>query len=263
MTKNLFGNKWAIKMFSPSGNGMLFAAAVIMATVSFGAPGWAKDESKLKSAAAAKQSAAMKKGLAAALAYEPWVKNCSKAAKNKPSVCGTHADYFDSMRSVPYTRIAIQQIDGKEPKVVVNLVNSWLSRVKRIDPKTKKGKFVLAPTRARWIIPAGVFIKVDENKVYKLNYTFCMEFSCVATGKATKALLAEMSKGKKVVIVGINSGRKQLTIVSLKGFGKVYKGKATDKPYNATLLNELKGMVAKKKAYLKQRQEAAKKAGKK
>jgi len=250
MTNILF----ARKLTSWGQKATALAIAIMVIAAGFSVPAKAQDAARKKAI-----QAAMKKSMAEALAYAPWIKNCQKAPKSKTEICGTHADYFDSLRGGPYTRVAIQKVGSKEPTVLINMINGWLVPIRRKDPKTKKVVASLVKKGARWIIPAGVFIKIDDNKVHKFRFQFCTSVSCVAQGKASKALMNEMMKGKKMVVVGLDGGRNHPEIVSLKGFGKAYKGKASKEPYNPTMLAELKKMVAKQKAFLKKKKAAAKK----
>ena len=241
-------------VFGAGKTALALVIGAFVAVSAFGSPAMAQDAAQKKA-----QSAALKKSMAQALAYEPWIKNCQKAPKGKKEICGTHADYYDALRGGPYMRVGIQQLGKQGPTILINLVNSRLVPVRRKDPKTHKVVTALAPRSARWIIPAGVFIKIDDNKIQKFKFQFCTNANCLAQGKASKKLLEEMMKGSKMIVVGIDGGRKRPEIVSLKGFGAVFKGKPSDKPYNPTLLKELKKAIAKQKAYIKKQQEAAKK----
>ncbi len=165
---------------------------------------------------------------AVAANYNPWNKLCSKAPKGKKKICVTRIDGLGGDKMIPYAPLAIEEIEGKEKSVVVTLPNIWLLPVAFKDKKTKKEVKSFRFVGARWGILTGVYLKVDENKVHKLRYVFCDQFGCVAQAKASKALIAEMKKGKKIIVAAQNGPKNMRRPFPLKGFGKALDGKASD-----------------------------------
>ncbi len=202
------------KRLSPVRRALLAFLVAMLAFSGFGPVAGAKEDAKNK-AAAAKD-------------YKPWIKLCPKMPKDKPKLCVTRADYLDRANMLPYAPVAIEQIDGKDSSIVVTLPNIWLVPVKGVDKKTKKETTRVARIGARWGILSGVIVKIDENKVHKLKYVYCDQFGCVAQAKATKKLLDEMKKGKRIFVAGKN-GQKTLGLpFTLKGFGEALTGKPSD-----------------------------------
>ena len=248
MTNMLFANKWHSRLFVQSRMAIALALTVVIAVGALGTPVLAKDEAKLKTKAPA------------AKANQPWIKLCPKAPKGKPKLCVTRADYLDRANMVPYAPIALEQIDGKDPSIVVTLPHVWIVPVTRKDPKTKKDVKGAARVGARWGILSGVIVKIDENKIHKLKYVYCDQFGCVAQAKATKKLLDEMKKGKRIFVAGKNGPKTLGLPFTLTGFGKAIAGKASDevaykKAWQAQMMSIRKQQIA----MAKKRQAAAKK----
>ena len=212
---NLMTNiRTAIKRPVRGRNGFALILAAMMALGAFGAPAYAQDAAKKKKPAAK--------------AFNPWTKLCSVKTKKLPKVCVTRIDGLGGQNLVPYAPIALEQIDGGGNSLVVTFPHVWLVPVEFKDPKTKKPIKSIRFMGARWAIKMGVFIKIDQNKIHKFNYVYCDQASCVAQTKASKALIAELKKGKKITIVAMNSKKQMPRAFPLKGFGKAVDGKPSD-----------------------------------
>ncbi len=194
--------------------GFAFVIAAILALSAYGAPAFAQDAAKKKKAAAK--------------AFNPWTKLCSVKTKKAPKVCVTRIDGLGGQNLVPYAPIAIEQIDGVGDSLIVTFPHVWLVPVEFKDPKTKKTLKSIRFIGARWAIKMGVFIKIDKNKIHKFSYVYCDQASCVAQTKATKELLAELKKGKRITVVAMNTKKQMPRAFPLKGLGKALSGKPSD-----------------------------------
>ncbi|MCP4932924.1 MAG: hypothetical protein GY927_01675 [bacterium] len=194
--------------------GFALVITAIVALSAFGAPAFAQDASKKK-----KESSE---------AFNPWIKLCSVKTKKLPKVCVTRIDGLGGSNLVPYAPIALEQIDGIGDSLIVTFPHVWLVPVEFKDPKTKKPLKSVRFIGARWAIKMGVFIKIDKNKIHKFSYVYCDQASCVAQTKATKELMAELKKGKKIIVVAMNSKKQMPRAFPLKGFGKALAGKPSD-----------------------------------
>ena len=226
--------------------GLAIGLAVLVVAGSFSAPTYAQDAAKKKTAAAKN--------------FNPWSKLCSTATKKVPKVCVTRIDGLGGPNLAPYAPIAIEDIDGKGKSFIVMLPHVWLVPVEFKDKKTKKTMKSIRFIGARWAILTGVFIKIDENKIHKLKYVYCDQSSCVAQIKASKALLAEMKKGKKITVVAMNNSKPMKRPFPLKGFGKAIDGKpANAKAWQGRIAAVRKQQILLVRKYQKAEQEAAKK----
>lgn len=210
MTSNLFVGK----LFSWGRNSVAFAATLVLAASVFVAPVEAKDAAKAKTAATK--------------TFNPWTKLCQKAPKGKVKICVTRIDGLGGANLIPYAPIALEQIEGKDSSIVITLPHVWLVPVEFKSKDSKKTIKSIRFVGARWAILTGVFIKIDENKIHKLNYVYCDQASCVAQTKATKQLMTEMKKGKKITIVALNNKKPMKRPFPLKGFAAAVDGKAGD-----------------------------------
>jgi len=225
--------------------GIALVVAAVMAVSTFGAPAFAQDA---------------KKKAAAAKAFNPWSKLCSTKTEKLPKVCVTRIDGLGGANLVPYAPVAIEQIEGGTTSLIVMLPHVWLVPVEFKDKKTKKTMKSIRFIGARWAILTGVFIKIDENKIHKLKYVYCDQSSCVAQIKASKELLAEMKKGKKISVVAMNNKKPMRRPFPLKGFGKALDGKPTDaKKWQNRIASVRKQQILLVQKFQKAEMEAAKK----
>jgi invasion protein IalB len=214
MTSNLFAYRAFYKQFSVGRSVIAFVVALVVALGAAATPTLAKDDAK--------------KTKAVAKAHKPWIKLCPKSPKGKPKLCVTRADYLDRANMLPYAPVAIEEIEGKGASIIVTLPHVWIVPVTREDKKTKKKIKGAARVGARWGILSGVIVKIDENKIHKLKFVYCDQFGCVAQTKATKALLNEMKKGKRIFVAGKNGPKTLGLPFTLDGFGTALAGKASD-----------------------------------
>ncbi len=241
MTSKLFANGPA----STSRMAGRMVLAIVMAAGMVVAPAFAKDQAKLKSQKAGEPN-------------QPWIKLCPKTPKGKPKLCVTRADYLDRANMVPYAPIAVEEIEGKGASIVVTLPHIWIVPVKGKDKKTGKVVNGAARVGARWAILSGVIIKIDDHKIHKLKYVYCDQFGCVAQAKATKAILDEMKKGKRIFVAGKNGPKTLGLPFTLSGFGKALDGKPADEAaYRKAWQKQMLAIRKQQIALLKKQQAAA------
>ena len=211
---------------------------------------------------------AAKKGAAANKAkpnpdFKPWIKLCPKVPEGKPKLCFVRADYLDRANSVPYSPVAIEMVEGQKPQLVVTLPHVWLIPVKTKDPKTKKEVQAIAPTTAKWVIKPGVIMRVDEGENYKLSYTYCDNFGCVAQMDITDKVVDEMKKGTQIAVAGQNGNKPLGLPFTLAGFTKAYDGDPVDQEaYQNAWKKKIEALRKKQLEAQKKRLEQMKKAAK-
>lgn len=183
--------------------------------------------------------AADTKTKAPAKAKKSWVKFCEdikiKEVKTEKTVskkvCMTlHEQRINIRTGVPLISVAIRSVTGH----------------------AKERFMVTVPLGM--VIPTGMGIKIDKEKVIKLNYTYCHGVGCVAEYAMTPELMKSLKSGKDmaVITVGILNGKTIGFKVPLNGFGSAHGGKALDakkytKARNATIVEMRKRYVAQLK----------------
>lgn len=89
--------------------------------------------------------------------------------------------------------------------------------------KLGKGHVLQAIVPLGISLPAGIALKVDENKQVPMTVQRCTNGGCEALINLKQATINKMKKGKKIQ-VGFNVGKKTMVIpASLKGFTKAIK----------------------------------------
>ena len=159
------------------------------------------------------QAFADEKKKAAAKQKNAWIKICDdvkikEVKKEKASdkkICMTHHESLSARTGTPLVSAAVRNVSGH---------------------KTER---FLVTVPLGMAIPAGVHIKIDENKPIKIKYSFCHVAGCVAETAMTPDFLKQMKAGKKIVIATIGISGKPIGFpVPLNGFGKAYAGKPID-----------------------------------
>lgn len=139
-----------------------------------------------------------------------WVKLCEKAPnltdpKQELNVCLTHHERLDGNTGMVLVSAAVREVEGQDKKALMVMVPLGMA------------------------LPPGVQVKVDEGEAVKLQFTLCHAAGCTAEGEATDKIIAEMNKGKQVVVAAINLAGKAIGFpVPLTGFEKAYAGKPVD-----------------------------------
>nr|WP_256477830.1 invasion associated locus B family protein [Aurantimonas marianensis] len=166
-----------------------------------------------------------------------WFKVCSTQGENE--ICNTQ-----------YTIIAATR--------------QLLTAVNLIDVKGKVNqKVIQAVVPTGRVIPAGVQMKVDDEKPQTLNYSVCFTDRCIAEAELTDAMVASMKRGKQMTVTSINFQRQANPIpVSLSGFTQAYDGAPKAQPELAQRQKELDEALQKQAEERRKKFEEAQKAAK-
>ena len=159
-----------------------------------------------------------------------WVKLCEKSAQTEnKEICLTHHERLDGNSGIVLVAAAIRKVEG--------------------DPKEQI--LVRLPTAIALAIPAGVQLRIDENEPLALKYTLCYATSCQAETDVTPELLANIRKGKQMVVAAVNLQRKAIGFpVPLAGFSKAYEGPPVDNVKYQQARQQLMEMIRKRQQEL-------------
>ncbi len=211
---------------------MLAAGLVGLATLAVGVSGANAQDAK----PAAGQAQAANAAQAQAIPAE-WFKVCSTQGENE--ICNTQ-----------YTMIA----DTRQLITAVNLIN--------VKGKVNQ-KVIQAVVPTGRVIPAGVQMKVDDEKPQTLNYSVCFADRCIAEAELTDALVASMKRGKQMTVTSINFQRQANPIpISLSGFTQAFDGAPKAEPELAQRQKELNEALQKQADERRKKFEDAQKAAK-
>ena len=150
-----------------------------------------------------------------------WIKLCadrealsSQATRIKQTVCVVQQERISMANGSMIVSAGIRQISGTPNEALVVQMS--------LLPNITGSPFGLA-------IPPGAQVKVDDGKEHQLKFSYCHVGGCTAEALATKEILAEMKKGKNLVVIFTNSLNKRLGLpLPLSGFTKAYDGKPFD-----------------------------------
>lgn len=211
---------------------MLAAGLVGLATLAVGVSGANAQDAKPAAGQARPANPAQVQAIPA-----EWFKVCSTQGENE--ICNTQ-----------YTMIA----DTRQLITAINL----------IDVKGKVNqKVIQAVVPTGRVIPAGVQMKVDEEKPQTLNYSVCFADRCIAEAELTDALVAAMKRGKQVTVTSINFQRQANPIpITLSGFTQAYDGAPKAEPELAQRQKELNEALQKQAEERRKKFEDAQKAAK-
>ncbi|WP_210348808.1 invasion associated locus B family protein [Aurantimonas marina] len=211
---------------------MLAAGLVGLATLAFGVSGANAQDAKPAAGQAQPASPAQSQAIPA-----EWFKVCSTQGENE--ICNTQ-----------YTLIAATR--------------QLLTAVNLIDVKGKVNqKVIQAVVPTGRVIPAGVQMKVDDEKPQTLNYSVCFADRCIAEAELTDAMVASMKRGKQMTVTSINFQRQANPIpISLSGFTQAYDGAPKAQPELAQRQKELNEALQKQAEERRKKFEEAQKAAK-
>lgn len=171
---------------------------------------------------------------------DAWVKLCEEAPSlkekdKKLNVCLTHHE----------------RIDGNTGRVLVS------AAIRHVEGQDKEALMVMVPLGMA--LPPGVMVKVDENEPIKLKYTLCHIGGCTAETEASKEILEQFKKGKKLIVAAVNVVGKPIGFpVPLTGFSKAYDGKPIDNEKYKEARHKLMEAIRKRQiAMMKKAQEEA------
>jgi len=211
---------------------LLAAGLVGLATLAVGVSGANAQDAK----PATGQAPAANPAQAQAIPAE-WFKVCSTQGENE--ICNTQ-----------YTMIA----DTRQLITAVNLIN--------VKGKVNQ-KVIQAVVPTGRVIPAGVQMKVDDEKPQTLNYSVCFADRCIAEAELTDALVASMKRGKQMTVTSINFQRQANPIpISLSGFTQAFDGAPKAEPELAQRQKELNEALKKQADERRKKFEDAQKAAK-
>jgi len=192
-----------------AGRLMLGAGACALA-LALVAPVAVAQQAQPKSSAAPKKSAPITAAApqAGQAAGDAWVKLCMK---NKQT-----AD----------KQICLINHEGLEPNTGMVLI---AAAVRKVEGEDKQQLLIRVPTAYALVIPAGVQIRIDEEKPIQLQYSVCFPTSCQVQMELTDDLYKKMRSGKQMVVAAMNIQRKTMGFpVPLTGFSKAYDGPPVD-----------------------------------
>lgn len=159
-----------------------------------------------------------------------WVKLCrempvvsSKGAASQKTMCLTQHERLSTANGKVLVSAAIRNVSGQEQESVMVTVPLGVA------------------------LPPGLQAKVDENKPFSLQFTFCHVVGCTAEALATKEVLDTFKKGNQLVVNVINPSGKIVGFpIPLTGFTKAYEGNPVDpKIYQAARVELLKRIRAR------------------
>jgi invasion protein IalB len=168
-----------------------------------------------------------------------WVKLCEKNAQtDNKQICLTHHERIDGNSGMVLVAAAIRSVEGEKQQTLL----------------------VRLPTAIALAIPAGVQIRVDDNKPVMLQYTLCYATSCQAETQMTPDLMNEFRNGKQLVVAAVNLERKAIGFpVPLEGFAKAYDGPPVDTAKYQAARAKLMEMIRRRQLELAQKAEEAEK----
>ncbi len=183
------------------------AAALALALV---APETMAQQAQPKSSAAPKNSAPATAATPSAgqAAQDAWVKLCM------------------SNEQTAGKEICLINHEGLEPNTGMVLI---AAAVRKAEGDEKQQLLIRVPTAYALVIPAGVQIRIDEEKPIQLQYSICFPTSCQVQMELTDDLYNKMRSGKQMVVAAMNIQQKTMGFpVPLTGFSKAYDGPAVD-----------------------------------
>jgi invasion protein IalB len=206
------------------------ACALALALV---APAASAQQAQPKSSAAPKTSAPPA-ATPGAGAEDAWVKLCMKNKQTGGK------------------QICLINHEGLEPNTGMVLI---AAAVRKAEGEDKQQLLIRVPTAYALVIPAGVQIRIDQEKPIQLQYSICFPTSCQVQMELTDDLYKKMRAGKQMVVAAMNIQKKTMGFpVPLTGFSKAYDGPPVD---NAVYEAQRRKLMA---VFRKRQQELAAKA---
>lgn len=133
----------------------------------------------------------------------PWIKICSKDAEKK-NVCLV-AKELRSQEGQLVASVALRDIEG--------------------DPK----KILLIAVPPVVLIQPGMRVQIDKGKQQEAKYTICFPNACYAEMEVADQTLAEMKKGKALIVTSLNIQQKPMSFpFQLSTFKTAAEGQGID-----------------------------------
>ena len=144
--------------------------------------------------------------------------------------------------------ICLVNHEGLEPNTGMVLI---AAAVRKAEGDDKQQLLIRVPTAYALVIPAGVQLRIDEEKPIQLQYSICFPTSCQVQMELTAELFEKMRSGKQMVIAAMNIQQKTMGFpVPLTGFSKAYDGPAVDNAEYEAQRSKLMEMFRKRQADL-------------
>jgi len=144
--------------------------------------------------------------------------------------------------------ICLVNHEGLEPNTGMVLI---AAAVRKVEGDDKQQLLIRVPTAYALVMPAGVQIRVDEEKPIQLQYSICFPTSCQVQMELTAELFEKMRSGKQMVIAAMNIQQKTMGFpVPLTGFSKAYDGPPVDNAEYEAQRKQLMEMFRKRQADL-------------
>jgi invasion protein IalB len=144
--------------------------------------------------------------------------------------------------------ICLVNHEGLEPNTGMVLI---AAAVRKAEGDDKQQLLIRVPTAYALVIPAGVQIRIDEEKPIQLQYSICFPTSCQVQMELTAELYEKMRSGKQMVIAAMNIQQKTMGFpVPLTGFSKAYDGPPVDNAEYEAQRKQLMEMFRKRQADL-------------
>ena len=121
----------------------------------------------------------------------PWVKICSKDA-DKKNVC-----------------LVAKELRSTDGKLVASVA------LREIEGDAKKVLLIAVPPVV--LIQPGMRIQVDKGKQFEAKYTICFPNACYAETEVADATVAEMKKGKALIVTSLNIQQKPMSFPFVLG----------------------------------------------
>jgi invasion protein IalB len=217
--------------FSRSAGRWTLGAGACALALALVAPVALAQQSQPKSSAAPKTSTAPAAAPAAGQAAEDaWVKLCMKSKQTGGK------------------QICLINHEGLEPNTGMVLI---AAAVRKVEGEDKQQLLIRVPTAYALVIPAGVQIRIDNEKPIQLQYSICFPTSCQVQMELTDELYKQMRAGKQMVVAAMNIQQKTMGFpVPLAGFSKAYDGPPVDNKVYEAQRRKLMEVFRKRQAEL-------------
>ena len=173
------------------------------------------------------------------LIYAPWTKFCLKGQDaGAKQVCFTGKD---------------GRIESGQPVIAAVI----------IEPEGEPKKILRVTLPLGMQLVHGTRIIIDSNPPQQSPYVICFQNGCMSDYEATPELIANLKKGKNLVVQAINSNGAPLTLpLPLAGeFAKAYDGPPTDPKVFEQNQKKLQEELQKRAEEARKKLEAAQPAG--
>lgn len=138
------------------------------------------------------------------LIYSPWTKFCLKGQDpNAKQVCFIGKD---------------GRIESGQPVIAAAI----------IEPEGESKKILRVTVPLGMLLAHGTRVIVDNNPPAQSPYVICFQNGCMSDYEVTPELLANMKKGKDLIVQAINANGAITLPLPLADFAKAYDGPPTD-----------------------------------